>query len=1121
MQSLVAIDIETTGLSEERDAIIEIGAVRFKGGRREADWSTFINPGRHIPEFITGLTGISDVEVRNAPRFQDVAAELDAFVGDSPIIGHNIRFDLGFLQRAGLFPYNEVIDTYELASVLMPTASRYNLGALCNQLGIPLPDRHRAPEDALATMRVFNRLLEIAQELPLDVVAELVRLSEPIEWDARWFFQEVLRSRAREGIQAKKVRKKGKGAAADPALWVDERKYPPLDNPERPIPLDAEDVASVLEYGGPFSSYFQSFEQRPEQVAMLRAVSNALSYGRHLMVEAGTGVGKCLTGDAWVIFRSGERRQIGEIVHSGTLPTEPIASVNNRGELIYQQILALHNNGIRPVWSITTSLGRKITATANHPFLTMYGWQHLCDLRVGDRLATLNPDHNALGEENQIAENIARAAPPRYARTMPDRPADRLPVLRSSTVLEADTSDHLYWDPIVSIEPAGQAETFDLTMEGEPNFLANDIVVHNSFAYLVPAALFALQNNTRVVVSTNTINLQDQLIQRDLPNLSQALNLDFRFAVLKGRSNYLCPRRLENLRHYGPRNADEMRVLAKVMVWQLASQSGDRSELNLTGPAEREVWVRLSAEDDACTSETCVKRTGGACPFYRARMQAQSAHVLVVNHALLLSDVATGSKVLPEYSHLIIDEGHHLESATTNALSFKLSQHDLERMMKEIGSSNAGILGRLLTETRELLRPADFGRLQQMVNRATDMAFRIEQMNREFFRILGQFAQMQREGQAYSNYNWQMRILPATRTLPGWDEVEIAWDATGETLRMLMNCIDEVYRATSELYAEGFDHLEDMMADISNVARRMSEAEANISGMIEKPNAGMVYWIEVQPNGNRLSLNAAPLSVASLVEKHLWHEKRSVILTSATLTAHGEFQYLRNTLGADEADEMQLGSPYDYESAALLYVATDIPEPNVQGYQKKLDETLIATAKATGGRMLVLFTSYAALKKTAQNITGPLALQNIYVYEQGDGASPNALLESFKATDRAVLLGTRSFWEGVDVPGEALSIVVLTKLPFDVPTDPLIAARSEMYEDSFQQYYLPEAILKFRQGFGRLIRTASDRGVVAILDRRVLTKQYGRLFLESLPRCTARKGPAASLPAQAAKWLGL
>ena len=349
----------------------------------------------------------------------------------------------------------------------------------------------------------------------------------------------------------------------------------------------------------------------------------------------------------------------------------------------------------------------------------------------------------------------------------------------------------------------------------------------------------------------------------------------------------------------------------------------------------------------------------------------------------------------------------------------------------------------------------------------------------------------------------------------------MAWDATGETLRNLLTDLGEIYKGAAELYADGHDELEDVMGDISNVTRRLIEAETNITGMISKPNNGMVYWIEVQPNQNRLSLNAAPLSVAPLVEKNLWHEKRSIVLTSATLTAHGEFQYIRNTLGADEADEMQLGSPYDYESAALLYIASDIPEPNQNGYQQILDRTIINTAKATGGRMLVLFTSYAALKKTSQAITSPLARDEIYVYEQGDGASPNALLESFKATDRAVLLGTKSFWEGVDVPGDSLSVVFITKLPFDVPTDPLIAARSEIYEDSFNQYYLPEAILKFRQGFGRLIRTASDRGVVGILDKRVLTKQYGRLFLESLPQCTARQGPAGNLPREAGKWLGM
>jgi DNA polymerase-3 subunit epsilon/ATP-dependent DNA helicase DinG len=927
MHSIVAIDIETTGLDENRDSIIEIAAVKFKGSRIEEEWSSLINPNRHIPEFITGLTGIDDAMVRQSPHFRDVARVLEVFVGDAPIVGHSVRFDLSFLQKQIPFSSNEVIDTYELAAVLLPNASRYNLGSLGKELGILLPATHRAMDDARVTMAALNRLFDIASELPVDLVAELLRLSEPLTWGASYVFEEVMRSRIKEGIQPRTDNQK-KGQL------LDNHRNPPLENPENPLALDLEEVESILEYGGPFSQYFEAYEHRPEQVEMLKAVTNALSNGKHLLVEAGTGVGK-------------------------------------------------------------------------------------------------------------------------------------------------------------------------------------------SVAYLIPAALFAIRNNTRVIISTNTINLQDQLIHKDIPDLRAALNIDLRAAVLKGRANYLCPRRLDNLKHFGPRNVDEMRVLAKVMIWQLTNQSGDRNEVNLNGNAEREVWMRLSAEDDACTTETCLKRTGGVCPFNRAKNAAQTAHLLVVNHALLLSDIATGSKVLPDYSYLIVDEGHHLESATTNALSFRLTQLDLERMLKEVGGSNAGILGRVLGETHEMLRPSDLGLLQQNVNRATDAAFRLEQLNREFFNTVGGFITLLREGQPQNNYSWQARVLPSTRTLPGWDEVEITWDAAGETLALLLNGLTEIHKAASELYANGHDQLEDVIGDIGNIYRRLSEAHANISGMISKPNEGQIYWLEVNPNGNRLSLNAAPLRVGELIEKYLWHEKTSVILTSATLTAHNEFQYLRNTLGADEADEIQLGSPFDYESSTLLYIPNDIPEPNAAGYQQALDRAIITTAKAIGGRMLVLFTSYAALKKTSAAITGPLASDDIFVYEQGDGASPNALLESFKSTDRAVLLGTRSFWEGVDVPGTSLSVVFITKLPFDVPTDPLIAARSEMYEDSFNEYYLPEAILKFRQGFGRLIRTSSDRGVVAIMDRRILTKQYGRLFLESLPGCTSRQGPAANLARETGKWLNI
>ncbi|MBI5352406.1 MAG: 3'-5' exoribonuclease [Chloroflexi bacterium] len=932
MTSIVSLDIETTGLDENREAIIEIGAVKFNGRRVEDEFSTLINPGKAIPDFITGLTGIDNAMVRQAPRLRDIMQELTDFVGDSPILGHNVKFDIGFLRKAGLFINSQTLDTYELASVLMPTASRYNLGSLGQQLNIPLPATHRALDDARVTQAAYVRLLDMARELPFETLQEIVELGNFVDWDAGWAFEQALQAKAKEGIKAKSTRSV---SIPKPKFDSAKKDYSPVEKNEEPTPLDPEEIASVLEYGGPFSQYFESYEHRPEQVDMLKAVTNALSTGNHLLVEAGTGVGK-------------------------------------------------------------------------------------------------------------------------------------------------------------------------------------------SFAYLVPAAMFAFQNNTRVVVSTNTINLQDQLIKKDIPDLQAALNLDVRAAVLKGRANYLCPRRLQFMRQHGPKDANEMRVLAKIIVWKLENDSGDRNELNLTGPIEREVWSRLSAEDDACTTETCLGRMSGTCAFHRAKQAAINSHLLIVNHALLLSDVSTGSKVLPEYDYVIVDEAHHMENAVTGALSFRMTQSDLERMLKELGGSSAGVLGRLLTETHDALRPSDFGLLQQKSKRATDQAFRLEQITREFFNVLGDFIAIQREGQPPSNYSWQMRIIPATRTMPGWSDVEIMWDQLSETMGLLLKTLDEIYKALSDVYAEGHENVQDVMGILSSLIRRMTEAEAASSGMMTKPSNELIYWVEVNPRGERLSLNAAPLRVGPLVQKTLWYTKNCVIMASATLTtSYGEFSYLRNTLSADEVDTLALGSPFDYESSALLYIANDIPEPNAQNYQKELERAIISTAKATGGRMLVLFTSYAALKKTAQAITGPLGREDIFVYEQGEGASPNALLESFKTTERAVLLGTRSFWEGVDVPGDALSVVVITKLPFGVPSDPIIAARSELYEDSFNQYYLPEAVLKFKQGFGRLIRTASDRGIVVILDRRVLTKQYGRMFLESLPQCTVFHGTISQLPHETEKWLGV
>jgi ATP-dependent DNA helicase DinG len=936
MTLIAALDIETTGLNPETDAITEIGVVLFNERRIEAEWQTLVNPGRRIPPQITQLTGITDAMVRDAPPIKAVLSDLEEFVGDTPILGHNVKFDLGFLRKHGIFQYNDSLDTYDMAAVLMPTAGRYRLGSLAQSLSILLPATHRALDDARVTHAVYMKLFEEAAQLPLDLLAEIVRLADNVpNWDGYGLFFEALRARSKEKTTGPRGRRGGLGQLfgekpvrpADPLL--------PIPNP---APLDVEEVASILEYGGAFSKYFSHFEQRPEQVEMLRAITEGISTGQHLLAEAGTGVGK-------------------------------------------------------------------------------------------------------------------------------------------------------------------------------------------SFAYLIPAALWAHQNGLRVVVSTNTINLQDQLINKDIPDLQQALDLDIRATVLKGRSNYLCPRRVEILRRRGPETPEEIRVLAKVLVWLEGSSTGDRSEINLNGPIEREIWTKLSAADDLCTAENCLKHTGGRCPFYQAKQAAQSAHVIIVNHALLLADIATGNRVIPEYDHLIVDEAHHMESATTNALGFRATQYDFIRFIRELGSKNTGVLGRFINLLHDSVSPSEFAAVDNLVGKATDHAFQMENLAKNFFQTIEQFLADQREGRSIGSYGQQARILPATRVQPSWMEIEVSWEDAQRIIKALLTTLEQIAQAAVELSEAGFDDmeaLEDVYGSLTSVYRRISEVFDSLEALVFAPQDDMIYWAQVPSNGRNVSLQAAPLHIGPLMEKHIWHEKEAVILTSATMTTAGEFDYIRGRLFATDAYDLSLGSPFDYENSTLLYVPNNIPEPSDRhGHQRAIENSLIQLCKATGGRTLVLFTSYAQLKKTSQAIGPALADQGIMIFEQGEGASPHALLESFKNAEQAVLLGTRSFWEGVDVPGEALSVLVIVKLPFDVPSDPVIAARSETFDDPFHQYALPEAILRFRQGFGRLIRAESDRGVVVILDRRVLTKRYGPMFIGSLPQCTQRVGSIQDLPREAVSWLNL
>ena len=932
MPVIVSLDIETTGLDPKNDSIIEIGAVKFNGNRVLDEFSTLINPRKPINSFITNLTGITNAMVMNAPLLADVYPQLETFIGDHPILGQNVGFDISFFQRYGAFKANPVIDTYELAAVLMPSAPRYGLGSLCHQLGVILSEAHRAINDARATMGVYNKLYEKLFQLPIDLIAEMVQQSQGLTWPAELPFRWVLQDLIKQGIQPKRVLDKEGGLLFEFGKPV---RTKPLQPEAELQPINVEELAAVLEPGGAFSQHIAGFEHRSQQVEMLRAVGNALNGGQHLMVEAGTGTGK-------------------------------------------------------------------------------------------------------------------------------------------------------------------------------------------SLAYLIPSVAWALTNKERVVISTNTIALQDQLIQKDIPDLIEATGLDIQAAVLKGRGNYLCPRRFNAMRRRKPENLDELRVMGKVLVWLQTSQSGDRSELNLNGMPERLIWSRLSAEDEGCKLENCVKRTGGRCPFYKARMAAESAHILVVNHALLLADAATENRVLPAYNYLVIDEAHHLEAATTDAMAYRLRAQDVNRMVRDLGSHEQGLMGRLFSAAYALLKPSDLGELNKLIAEATDRAFRFDNEMTAYFRALDNLLLELRDGKPLGTYPQQTRILSAIRTMPAWLDVEISWEQAASDLDALLKILRQIREGLRGMDSMESEDAEDLLGTLAMFNQNLSEIRENVESLTMDPKSDQIYWVELDPLQGRLTLQIAPLHIGTLMEKYLWHEKASVILTSATLTAHGEFDYLRKRLNGEDADELMVGSPFDYEHSALVYLPTDIVEPNDSyGHQRTIDETVIRLAVASGGRMLVLFTSYAQLQKTSKAIQAPLSKHDITVFEQGEGASASSLLETFKDTPRAVLLGTRAFWEGVDVPGEALSVLVIAKLPFDVPSDPIIAARSESFDDPFHEYNLPEAILRFRQGFGRLIRTQTDRGVVVILDKRVLSKPYGRLFIESLPQCTFVQASIANLPEKATRWLGM
>jgi ATP-dependent DNA helicase DinG len=635
--------------------------------------------------------------------------------------------------------------------------------------------------------------------------------------------------------------------------------------------------------------------------------------------------------------------------------------------------------------------------------------------------------------------------------------------------------------------------------------------VGKSFAYLVPALAWARANRERTIVSTNTINLQEQLVNKDLPVLERALSEDGyrpRWALLKGWRNYLCLSRLEQAMGHQHSLLEPERVQELIGLVEWAARTKDGTLADLAASPSPEVWDEVAAEPDLCTRLRCTHFE--RCFLFRARRRAAEADVVVVNHHLLAADLAVRqasdnwqeAAVLPPYQRLILDEAHHLEDVAAGHLGLQVSSRGVRRLLARFERGGRGLAPALAVELAQSGDRSSRSSLDVLQQRLVPglMQSRIA-ADALFARLFARLAEVP---------GGVLRIDETFAEDPVWEQGLAAelHDAVAGFRRLRDDVEILVDRLSSEDLSERRLQL---LAEMRGVLRRLEAIAEGLTQSLQPPPGGppMVRWVERTDARNRhVALHAVPLDLAPVLRETLFDRLRTVVLTSATLAAGGDFSFLekRTGLAADPplvtVREVLL-SPFDFGAQCLFGVPNDIPDPRDDelGHDQAVAHVVEELAAASDGGMFVLFTSHGALRRSASALRAGLGARWPLLV-QGE-APRDQLLRRFRDSGRAILLGTDSFWEGVDVPGRALRALVLCKLPFKVPTEPLTAARlerlAEQGEDGFWSYLLPHAALKLKQGFGRLIRSRSDVGVVVLLDRRVVVKRYGPMILEGLP----------------------
>ncbi len=910
--SFVAVDIETTGLSEKRDEIIQIAAIRFENGELKEAYDSFVKPRAKLPKFIQALTHISPKDLEDAPDIRQVLQELRDFVGTSPIVGHNVSFDLGFINHnlglIGAFPIlNESWDTAEISRIFLPFTANHKLATMVRHFGIKLENAHRADADAKATGELLLALAEyIVRHYSMVINARLLSYMKMAQLSSLGFLDRLIRHQRQDAISAPP-----KEALQSPYFNVIENLIPAAQEPK---------IDSVFSEDGLFSERFPNFEFRQGQVQMAHSVEEAFQNEHHLVVEAGTGVGK-------------------------------------------------------------------------------------------------------------------------------------------------------------------------------------------SFAYLVPSLEFAHRSRSRVVVSTNTKNLQEQLFYKDLPQLKQILPVPFKAVLVKGRENYICERRWEELISQGDRELStwDAQALLNLYVWKLHTQTGDISENSSFDRTRFSItWRKICSDRYMCSNRKCHHYRN--CHVMTLRKEIEKASVVVANHALLLADMRMENSTLGEYKYLVIDEAHNLMASASKHLGSSLSYADITILFNLIAGASKRGKGGIISQLNKALGKSALSEMKK--EQCVQTAKRLESVIEEHRKIVTDIFNLAgARCSAADSYN-KLRIKDCAE-IPELFESLKRFSLGFREICKAAQALENVLSALEAKQLPSYDqHLE----NLTSIVMRLMEMEGVILAIINPDLANYALWIENSPRPDRNMpssiLNYAPIEVNSFLHKMLYEKIPSIVFTSATLALRGSFRYFLgqsglNLMKQNEVVERIVDSPFDYNTQSKLLITSFLPEPKDHFFQNQAISCLKQIFATTDVGTMALFTAYRDLDHVYEQVSDDLFHADRPFFAQGKGGSRSSILDEFKKANNAVLLGTSSFWEGVDVQGESLSLLILYKIPFQVPSEPLVEAYIDKLDreqkDSFMHYMLPNALLRLRQGFGRLIRSKTDRGIVLIMDSRVSKKRYGSYFKQILP----------------------